>query len=121
MSDYIQDFRQGNTKVIKIDYGKGVDITGWVFYFTLKEDIDDTNNAMQVTTTAGDNALDDVDNGLAFLTVDSDVSALVTPDKYFWSLQVDKGGTPKDITTLLPPIDDWKDKVEVVKAIRLSP
>lgn len=119
MSGYIQDFRQGNTKVIKIDYGKGVDITGWTFYFTLKQDIDDATPVAQVSTTAGDDPNDDVVNGLAFLTLDSTTSATIDPGKYYWSIQVDKGGAPPVIVTLLPPLDDWKDKVEVMPAIRL--
>jgi hypothetical protein len=119
MSDYIQNFRQGNTKVIKIDYGKGVDVTGWKYYFTLKNEIDDVTNVHQTMTTAGDNALDDINNGLAFLTVDSTASALIPVGKYFWSIVVDKGGSPPVITTILPPIDDWKDKLEIVQAIKL--
>lgn len=119
MSEYIEDFRQGNTKVIKIDYGKGIDITGWTFYLTLKENIDDTSNIAQVSSVAGSDPMDDAVNGLAYLTLDSTTSASIEPGKYYWSLQVDKGGSPPVIKTLLPPIDDYKDKVEVVKAIKL--
>lgn len=119
MSDYIEDIRQGNTKVIKIDYGKGVDITGWIFYLTLKNDIDDVDFVVQVTNTAGDNPLDDVANGLMFLTLPSDVSGTIEPNDYYWSIQVNKGGTPPVIVTLLPPTDDYKDRLKIVKAIKL--
>jgi hypothetical protein len=119
MSSYIEDFRQGNTKVIKIDYGQGVDTTGWTFYLTLKEKIDDYTPVAQVSTTAGDNVLDDPTNGLVYLTLDSVTSSSIPVGSYYWSVQVDKGGSPAIINTILPPIDDYKDKVSVVQAIKL--
>lgn len=119
MATYIEDFRQGDTKVFVIDYGKGIDITSWKFYFILRENLDDTENVLQVMTTAGDNALDDVANGLAHITVAADVSALLTPGKYYYAVKVDKGGAPAVIWTLVPPITDVKDRVEVFDGIEI--
>jgi len=119
MAQYIEDFRQGDTKVFVIDYGKGIDITGWIFYFILRNELDDTENVLQVMTTAGDNVLDDVANGLVHLTVTADESAALTPAKYFYAVKVNKGGAPNVIWTLIPPIEDAKDKVEVVDGIEI--
>lgn len=114
MSDYITDFRQGDTKVIKIDYGTGVDITGWIFIFTMKAKLESATITAQVKTTAGDNPLDDVANGLCYITLDSDTSYTIAPGKYFYDVQVNKGGVPPVIKTILPPITDVNDKITVV-------
>lgn len=121
MSSYIDDIRQGDTRVFEIDYGAGVDITGWVFYFILKKKMDDTENVLQVEHVAGDDVLDDVENGLAHLTITSTDAADLTPDKgYFWALKVNKGGSPNIIKTLLPPITDPNDKVAVVDGMEIA-
>lgn len=117
MSDYIADFRQGDSKVIKINYGTGVDITGWSFIFTMKLELDSTTIAAQIKTTAGDNGLDDVANGLCYITLDSDTSYLLKPEKYYYDVQVNKGGSPAVIKTILPPIEDYKDRVIVVPGL----
>lgn len=117
MSDYITDFRQGDSKVIKIDYGTGVDITGWSFIFTMKESLDTDTISAQIKTTAGDNAADDVANGLAHITLDSDTSYTLKPAKYFYDVQVNKGGNPPVISTILPPIGEYKDRITVVPGL----
>ena len=71
MATYIDDIRQGDTHVFELDFGKGTDITGWKFYFILRDKLDDTTNVIQVLATAGGNPLDDILNGLGFLTVSS--------------------------------------------------
>jgi len=117
MSDYITDFRQGDSKVIKIEYGTGVDITGWKFWFTMKTELDASTIIAQVSTTAGDDALDDVLNGLVYITLDSSTSYDITPGKYYYDVQVSKGGNPPVIKTILPPIEDYKDKITVVPGL----
>jgi len=114
MSDYITDFRQGDTKVIKIDYGTGVDITGWSFIFTIKKDLESSTIIAQIKTTAGDDTNDDILNGLAYITLDSDTSFTINPGSYYYDVQVNKGGAPAVIKTILPPITDYKDKINVV-------
>lgn len=117
MATHIQDFRQGDTKIFTIDYGKGVDITGWKFYFILREDLGDDSNILQVSTTAGDNALDDILNGLVHITVTAAETGALTPGKYYYAVKVDK--TAGVIWTLVPPIEDAKDRVEVVDGIEI--
>lgn len=117
MGTYVSDFRQGDTKIIKVDFGNGVNITGWVFWFTLRKEFGDKNFVAQVTYNAGDNSMDDIFNGLAHITLDSDTSATIEPGKYYYDVQVSKGGTPPNIKTILPPIDDYKDRVTVVPGV----
>jgi len=120
MSSFIDDIRQGDTRVFELDYGVGVDITNWIFYFILKKNLEDTENILQVAHTAGDNALDDIENGLAHLTLESTDTAGLEPDKYFYAIKVNKGGSPNIIRTLLPPITDPKDKVAVIDGIEIQ-
>lgn len=115
MATYIEDFRRGDTKVFQLDYGKGVDITGWTFYFFLKENLDDTQNVLQVSHVAGDNPADDLENGLAYLTLTSDDTKNIAANKYYYGLKVDKGGSPSVIKTILPPVDDPKDRVTIIE------
>lgn len=117
MSDYISDFRQGDSKVIKIDYGIGVDITGWKFWLTMKTELDSSSYVAQVSTTAGDDSNDDVANGIAYITIDSTTSINIPAGKYYYDVQVNKGGTPPIIKTILPPIDDYKDRITVVQGL----
>jgi len=117
MSDYIKDFRQGDSKIIKIDYGLGIDVTGWKFWITLKNELDDSNIVAQVSTTAGDDANDDLANGIVYLTIDSTTSLGIPSGKYYYDVQVSKGGNPPIIKTILPPIDDYKDRINVVPGL----
>jgi len=106
MGTYIKDFRQGETKSIKINYGAGCDITGWLFWFTMRKEFDDTDFVAQATHTAGADANDDPTSGLAYITLPSDVSALIDIGKYYYDVRVSKGGTPPVIRTIVPPIED---------------
>ena len=117
MSDYITDFRQGDSKVIKIDYGTGVDITGWKFWFTMKTELDSTNITAQISTTAGDDTNDDIANGIAYITVDSVTSYGIAAGKYYYDVQVSKGGNPPVIKTILPPIEEYKDRINVIPGL----
>ncbi len=113
MSEYLADFRAGDTKIIKIQYEAGVDITGWVFYLALFEDFGKTNTVL-VSTTAGANPLDDPANGLVYIVLDSDVSAEIPADKYYFTVKrSDPSVSPPEVKTIMPPIADYKDKVVV--------
>jgi hypothetical protein len=119
MSSYITDIRQGDTKVIKIDYGKNVDVTGWKVYFILRTSLGDSDNLFQTFTTAGDNALDDIANGLIFLTITAAETALLEPSSGLaYAVKVDKGNSV--IKTILPPIDDPLDKIKVIDGIEIE-
>jgi len=100
----IKDFHRGDTKTWKFQFGNGVDITGWKIYFTMKvnKEDDDSEAVLQVIATAGDNVLDDVFNGLMFVTATSaDTSTIeVSNNKYWYGYQRVISGSPPDVKTL---------------------
>lgn len=118
MAKELKDFRQGDTKVIKVDYGVGFDITGYIFWFTLRTDFDAVTPTAQVQTTAGSHALDDVANGIAYIELPSDVSLATPTGKYVWDIQRVIPGTPPNVLTLLPTIKyssgSSEDRIEVL-------
>ena len=118
MAKELADFRQGDTKKIKIDYGTGFDITGYQFWFTLRSDFGSAIVA-QVSTTAGDHALDDVANGIAYIQLDSDVSKEIPAGKYVWDIQRSIPAVPPDVLTLLPTLKNVKDKIIVYEGVKL--
>lgn len=120
MAEFLSDFRQGDTKIIKIDYGVGFDITGWDFFFTMRKDFEDgTPITAQVKTTAGNHSLDDVANGLAHLELDSITSAAIPADGYVYDVQRVKpnGALPVSVLTLLPPVSNFDDVLQVAPQV----
>lgn len=114
MAKELADFRQGDTKRIRINYGVGFDITGYEFFLTLKARFEDTINVAQVKTTAGNHPLDDVANGIAIIELPSDVSKSIPVGKYFYDIQRVIPGNPPDVLTILPSKENYKDKIEVL-------
>jgi len=120
MATYLKDFRQGDTKIIKIDYGVGVDITDWEFFFTMRVDFEEaTPITAQVKTKAGDHGLDDVANGLAHIELDSTTSAGIPVGGYVYDVQRVKpnGANPVSVLTLLPPVADFNDVLLVAAQV----
>lgn len=118
MSSYISDIRQGDTKTLKIDFGKGNDVTAWEIYFILRERLDDTSNLFQTSTMAGMDSDDDPENGLIYLTLSATQTAEFEIGTYAYAIKVDKGNG--DIQTLLPPIDDANEKIKVVAGMAIE-
>lgn len=118
MAKYLEDFRAGDTVTIRIDYG-AVDITGWKFWFTLKSKFDDASPVAQAVTTAGTGGLDDAVNGICYLTMPSDVTKTIPAGKYVYDVQRAIDGSPPDVKTLIPPVADYKDKLEVVDGVTI--
>jgi len=65
-------------------------------------------------TTAGDNALDDVANGLAYLVIPATATALMVAGKYYYAFKRLDASSPVKGLTLFPPISDYKDRMTVV-------
>ena len=112
MSKYLKNFRRGDTKLIRVDYD--TDITGWTFWFTLRKEFADAAFVLQIKTNPGDHALDDPAAGIVHFEIQSDASKTLEPYDYVWDIQVSKGGTPPDITTILPPVEDVRDRLTVL-------
>ena len=119
MAKYIQDIRQGDTRTIRINYGVGYDITGWTFYFTMKSDLDAATNDVDISMVVGSHPEDDALNGITNIVVPSATTAGLTEGAYYYSIKrSDTGGTP-DIKTILPPIDEYKDRLRIIKALKI--
>jgi len=120
MAKELADFRQGDTKRVKIDYGAGVDITGYKFWLTLRSEYGDPVIVAQASSVAGTQSLDDVLNGIAFVQLESDVTKLIPPGKYVWDVQrVVPGTSPPDVLTLAPSIKNFNDKVQVFQDVTI--
>ncbi len=118
MAKELNDFRQGDTKKIRINYGAGVDITGYIHWFTLRDSFG-SPIVTQVKSTAGDHPLDDIANGLAYLQLESDKSKLIPAGKYVWDVQRVIPLTPPDVLTLLPTLKNVNDKIQVFDGVTL--
>lgn len=114
----IKAFYRGDQKTYKFDFGAGTDITNWKIFLTFKEAIDDSDSsaALQVSNTAGDNVLDDIANGIMYLTLTSTDSANLDPEvNYYYGFQrVIVGTSPIDVKTLLT------GRVKILQDITLS-
>lgn len=123
MAKYLPDMRQGddyNVKlVIKDVAGVAKDITGYKFWLTLKASISDADAAaaLQFSTTAGDNVNDDLLNGICYMAVPAVMTKIVLPGEYRYDIQQRVGNS---LTTVLPPIADYRDKLTVVPEITKS-
>lgn len=96
----IADIYQGNTKIFKFTFkdvaGNAIDITGWSLWFTAKdtEVSPDSSAAIQVSSTAGDNANDTPLSGIMYLTLSS-VDTNITPQNLYYDFKrVIPGATP---------------------------
>ena len=119
MAKYIQDIRQGDSRTIRINYGKGFDITGWSFYFVMKKDLNQTTADVDISATVGSHPEDDPLNGIANLFIPASVTASLTECAYYYSLKRSDNGTNPDIKTILPPIDEYNDRIRVIKALKI--
>lgn len=124
MAKYIHDFRAGDDYSLKLtckdNAGLPANITGYKFWFFLKSNFEDLDNAavLQFSTTAGDNVNDDVVNGICYIYVPSTLTKTIPTGKYFYEIQ--QKTLSGAIATVVPPVEDYKDKVfvapELIKA-----
>jgi len=123
MAKYIPDLRAGDDYNLKLTVndiaGLPVDITGYKFWLTLKSSYEDLDSAavLQFSTTVGDNADDVALSGICHITVPASLTKPIPAGKYFYDIQ-QKVGT--NLTTVLPPIADYKDKVIVIPELTIS-
>jgi hypothetical protein len=115
----ISDFKRGDTKKIRLAFtdgnGTAIDITGWQFWLTLKNDLSDLDAAavLQVMTTVGDYVDDDAANGIVYIVATSSDTAIAT-GSYHYDIQRVIAGTPPDVLTIL------SGKVKVTQDVTLS-
>ena len=117
MATYLEDIRQGDDYVLKVDFGTSNDITGFEFWLTLKNDFEDVdaNAVLQVSTVAGSDPADDPTHGIGFIRIPAATTKAAAPGSYIYDLQVktDSGL----ITTIIPPNSDYRDRVKVIPEV----
>ena len=120
MAKYLPDMRAGDDYNIKLvindSTGTAKNITGYKFWLTLKAAISDADTAaaLQFSTTAGDNVNDDLPNGICYMAVPAAMTKLIVSGEYRYDIQQRVGNS---LTTVLPPIADYKDKLTVIPEI----
>ena len=120
MAKYINDIRAGDTVKIKLNYGASVDLTGYEYFFTLKSDLDLTDEAaeLQVHTIAGDYVGDDPTNGIVYIVALDTDTIDIPAGRYFYDLQeISASG---EVRTLVPPPEDYKDKLLVAPNVTIT-
>jgi hypothetical protein len=113
MAKYLNDFRQGDTYKIKLNYGSDVDITDYEYWFVLKSsfELEDLDAELVTHTVAGDYVGDTPSTGVVYIVTDA-ISSLDTPSgKYYYGLkEISPTG---EVRTLVPPPEDYKDRLVV--------
>lgn len=119
MALYLEDFFQGDTYRVKVEYPIGTDLTGYVHYLTLKRDAGDAEPAMQIMSTFGDHTGDSLGSGsirpVAYIEATADDTDLVASGKYLYAVKA-KAPNAEEIT-LVPKAKDYRDKVFVAPKI----
>lgn len=117
MANWMQDIRQGDDYVLKVDFGIGNDITGFEFWLTLKESFDesDAQAVLQFHTKAGDYLGDDPTHGIVYLVIPAVQTKAAIPGLYLYDLQCKD--TSGQISTIIPPVEDYKDRVRLIPEV----
>ena len=119
-SKHLPDLRQGDDYSIEIKYPAGTNITGYKFYFTMKNAFEDLDTAavLQHSSVAGTSLLDIPLTGVCFLTVPAATTALAPAGAYYYDLQaIDASG---HVMTLAPPIAEYKHKLTVIPQVTMT-
>lgn len=120
MAKYLPDMRAGDDYNIKLrildNNSNVVDITGYKFWLTLKSSFEETDNlaVLQFNTIAGYNNNDDPTQGICYLAVPAALTKPIAAGSYYYDIQQEVG---TNVTTVLPPVADYKDKIIVVPEV----
>ena len=71
------------------------------------------NPVVDLTVTAGDHAEDVPAEGLVHILLDTALTSTIKAGDYYYFIDRIVPGAPDDIRTILPPIDDYKDKLKI--------
>ena len=122
MSRYLKDFRAGDTVPIVIDYGRGCDDStppdksGYDWWFSIKREIDDPDNAAVLRVKSADSSEAETEkaSGIGRITLTSSQTIAIPPGQYYWSLvEVSSAG---EVRTLMPLAEHYDDRIRVAPA-----
>jgi hypothetical protein len=108
----LDNFRRGDTFTISFDFGTGVDITGYEIWFSMRDTFT-SDLRLQIKTTCGNNVADEPLNGKMYLFVDEASSIALDPGKYKWDIQRVIPGINKDVYTIIPTLEYYKEPLIV--------
>jgi hypothetical protein len=121
MSNYLPDFRVGDDYSIKLivkdETGAPQNITGYKFWITLKTSfaLDDAAASLQFITTVGNNPNDNAGAGECYIYINGATTKTIPTGSYYYDIQQKTANGA--ITTVIPPIEDYKDKITVIPEI----
>jgi hypothetical protein len=117
---HLPSIRIGDDYTLRIAYPVGTDITGFKFYLTLKKSFDDSDAdaIFQSSYIAGTNVLDDAEIGVCFFKVPASKTMTIPKGNYYYDFQAISA--IGEVTTLAPPIDDYRKKLSVISTITLA-
>lgn len=119
MSVWTPKFRQGDTFAFEFirkeadinDNEQIIDITGYTYVLSMKEDFDDLSHVLYLEKTAGDHPADDPVNGKIVFVVSDGLTELIDAGKYVWDIEETTPGGA--VTTVLPEKENYKEKAVV--------
>lgn len=116
MALYIDDFYQGDSFKVKLDYGLGFDLTGYRFWATLKKHYADLDEdaALKISTEPGDDPDDEPTNGIVHIPFATSVTSLLDAGKYHYDIW--EQAPDLDPNQLYPLVEDRTDRVLVAAA-----
>ena len=122
MGKHLKDFRQGDTYVFGVeqiatdDQGveTPVDLSGSRLTLSLTSAFDEPP-VFTFSKIAGDHITDKPAEGLIKMVLTSEFTRLIPAGKYYFDVQLEMpDGT---VSTVLPPLEDYKDRVQVIPDI----
>ena len=116
MATELKDFRRGDSFILRWNFGTGVNITNWNITFSLRDTFT-SDLVCSVKRTAGDYPLDEILNGIMYFYFDPETSKTLIPKSYKWDLQLVIPGVNKQVITLLPSEDYYKEPIKVLPDI----
>lgn len=113
ISKHLPHIRQGDTYSFALKYPETINLTGYKWYFTLKEAFTDLDSEaiLDYSKLAGDNSLDMPTTGMCFFVIPPSITENLPAGAYYYSfVSLSPLGL---VDTLAPPISDYKFKIRV--------
>lgn len=116
MAIYLPNFRQGDTYRIKLTYPVGTVLTGYIHWLTLEDELGSASPVLQVQSTFGQHT-GDADN-VCYLEASAAQTDPVTSGKYAYAVKA-KAPSGEEFT-IVPPPDDFRDRIFVAPKVTLE-
>lgn len=116
MALYLPNFRQGDTYRIKLTYPVGTDLTGYIHWLTLEDEVGSNTPVLQVQSTFGSHTGDAAN--ICYLEASATQTDPVASGKYVYAV---KAKAPSgDEFTIVPPPDEYRDRIFVAPKVTVE-